>query len=323
MTENNSENHLVERKRHQRSFFWPIILITLGVLLLLSNLGIVSWTTWNLIWRFWPLILIAIGIDVLFGRRSAGGAIVSALLIFMLIAVVAGAVFFADQLPVLSRFTAQSPWQSAHIEQKLENYESASVFIDWTSQPGTLYALDNSNYLIEGDLTYQGELIFDVIGQGSRADVKLDTRLVDNWGIPNFQVHQPAEWDIALTPEIPLDLRLDTGSGSCEFDLADLMIEDLFLDSGSGSIRLSLPEGQSFSIKMDSGSGSVRINFPGATGIRVKLDSGSGSFNPGADYQLVSGDKNGDGVWESNNYDSAINTIEMIIDQGSGSITFK
>ncbi|NQS92228.1 MAG: DUF4097 family beta strand repeat protein [Chloroflexi bacterium] len=322
MSENNNQE-ISSPQRNRRSFFWPIILISLGVLLLLSNLGIVAWTTWNLIWRFWPLILVAIGIDVLFGRRSTGGAFVSAFLVLMLIAVVAGAVFFADQLPVLSRFSSETPWQTSHVEKKLDDYESASIFIDWTSQPGTLYALDNSSNLIEGDLTYQGELIFDVKDQGSNADVKLDTRVVDNWGIPNFQINQPAEWDIALTPDIPLDLRLDTGSGSCEFDLADLMIEDLFLDSGSGSIKLSLPESQSFSFKLDSGSGSVHINLPGDTGMRVRLDSGSGSFNPGNDYQLVSGEKGSDGVWESSNYDSAQNTIEMIIDQGSGSINFK
>jgi len=75
-------------------------------------------------------------------------------------------------------------------------------------------------------------------------------------------------------------------------------------------------------VKIDSGSGSLRITIPEDTGIRVKIDSGSGSFNPGGRFELVSGDRNGDGIWETKNYSSAAYTIEMEIDQGSGSIRF-
>jgi hypothetical protein len=323
MSENNTPEIITTPRRRSRSFFWPIMLISLGVLLLLSNLGIVAWSTWNLLWRFWPLVLVAIGIDVLFGQRSAFGAIISAFLVLILIAVVAGAVFFADQLPVLSRYTQDSPWQTSHIEHELDDFESANVFIDWTSQPGSLFALDDSRTLIEGDITYQGELFFDVDSRGEVADVNLDTRLINSWGITPFQGGQRDAWEIGLTPEIPLDLSLDTGSGSCNFDLSGLILEELFIDSGSGSVQLSLPEDQSFSFELDSGSGSVTVDIPESTGFRVELDSGSGSFSPGRDFNLVSGERRGDGIWESDNYDSAEYTIEITIDQGSGSITFK
>ena len=322
--ENNNlpEPRHIKHGRH-RSFFWPILLISAGILLLLSNLGIVAWSTWNMIWRFWPLILIAIGIDVLFGQRSALGSVISAFLILALIGAVAGAVYFADQLPVLSRFTSDSPWETAHIEQALEDFQAANVFIDWTSQPGYLGALEKSKNLIEGDLTYQGELVFDVDSQGTTADISLDTRLVNNWVSFPLQSNSNASWEIYLSPEIPIDLTLDSGSGSCDFDLGALILEDLYLDSGSGSISLALPGNQSYSVKIDSGSGSLRIDIPEDTGIRVKLDSGSGSFNPGGDFSLVSGEKRGDGTWESDNYETSKYTIEMVIDQGSGSISFK
>ena len=324
MTENNIPPVITgkPRRKSHRSFFWPIMLISLGILLLLSNLGIIVWSTWNMLWRFWPLILVAVGIDVLFGQRSAFGAIISAFLVLALIAVVAGAIFFADQLPFLNNLSTEASWQTSHVEHELDDYESANVFIDWTSPAGSLYALSDSDTLIEGDLTYQGELIFDVDSRGDVADVNLDTRLVNSWGTP-FQGSSRAKWEIGLTPEIPLDINLDAGSGSCVFDLSELMIDDLYLDSGSGAIQMDLPDRQSFHFELDSGSGSVQIDLPEDTGVRVDLDSGSGSFNPGNDYDLVSGEKRGDGTWESDNYDSAKYTIEIDIDQGSGSITFK
>jgi len=324
MSENNLPPVQPERprRRSHRSFFWPIMLISLGVLLLLSNLGIVAWSTWNLLWRFWPLILVAVGVDVLFGQRSALGAVISAFLILAIIGAVAGAIFFADNLPFLNNISDDSSWNTSHLQHELDDYESANIFIDWTSPPGSLYALSSSDSLIEGDITYQGELIFDVDQRGDIADVNLDTRMVSSW-TPSFQGSPRAKWEIGLTPEIPLDLSLDSGSGSCDFDLSELIIDDLYLDSGSGSIRLALPEDQSFQFELDSGSGSVQIDLPEETGVRVDLDSGSGSFNPGNNFDLVSGERRGDGVWESENYDSAKFTIEITIDQGSGSISFK
>jgi len=193
MSELNEEKITKVYKPKSRSYFWPIILISIGVLLLLSNLGIVPWTTWNLLWRFWPLILVAVGIDILIGQRSAVGSVISAFLILALIGAAAGTVFFAEQLPFLAGYLKETPWQTDHVEQALENYESASILIDWTSQPGRLGALNKSENLIEGDLTYQGELIFDVQSRGSEADIRLDTRLIENWGIIPFQTSPEEE----------------------------------------------------------------------------------------------------------------------------------
>ena len=84
------------RLRHRSpSFFWPLVLIGAGVLLLLSNLGFVSWESWNLVWRLWPLLLIGLGIELLVGRRSTLGAIVSGVLILCLIGGAIALVFFA------------------------------------------------------------------------------------------------------------------------------------------------------------------------------------------------------------------------------------
>lgn len=317
----NPEPQQPRRPRRSRSFFWPVLLIALGVLFLLNNLGIVAWGTWNLIWRLWPLILVAIGLDLLIGGRSALGAVLSALLALALVAAIAAGAFFADQLPFLSRYTGSGKWQTAQVEHPLGSLEAAEVYIDWSSPPGRLYALEGDDFLIEGDLTYLGELVFDVKEGGSTADVTLDSRWTGSWS--GLGPGPDAVWEIGLTPEIPLDITLDSGSGSCDFDLSGLIVEDLFLDSGSGSIRLTLPGEQSFRFELDGGSGSLRIDIPEDTGVRVRLDSGSGSFNPGSEFILVSGERRGDGVWESKNYDAAEFIIEMTVDQGSGSITLR
>ena len=87
-----------QRRRRPPSFFWPLILVGSGVLLLLSNLGYVPWGSWNVLWRLWPLLLIALGIDVLIGRRTIAGAIVSGILLAMLIAGAILIVLFAQNI---------------------------------------------------------------------------------------------------------------------------------------------------------------------------------------------------------------------------------
>jgi len=41
--------------RHAPSFFWPIALIGMGTLLLLSNMGLIPATGWAVLWRLWPI----------------------------------------------------------------------------------------------------------------------------------------------------------------------------------------------------------------------------------------------------------------------------
>ncbi len=46
---------------------FPLVLIGLGVLLLLGNLGVIRFDFWQFISTWWPLILIIVGLDVLIG----------------------------------------------------------------------------------------------------------------------------------------------------------------------------------------------------------------------------------------------------------------
>jgi hypothetical protein len=304
-----------------------LVLIGGGVLMLLSNLGYVPWSSWNLLWRLWPLLLIALGIDVLVGRRSVVGAIISGVLMLMLIGGAVLIVLFAQNIPAMGQFVQGSEWQIEHVEYPLNGVASASVTVDWTSLPGHLTALVDSSNLIEADVSYRGDLIFDVDPQGDHVVVELDTAQDGLVLWPSFpaQFDEPEgrRWDVQLSPDVPLELSLDVGSGSSSFDLTDLQIVDLFVDSGSGSVELSLPPSSSFQVQLYGGSGSIDVILPRDVGARVDVDSGSGSFKPDGRFQLVAGERGGDGVWETENYDTAEHRVRFEIDQGSGSLSIR
>jgi hypothetical protein len=48
-----------------REYFWPAVLIVLGLYFLVSNLGLLTWLRGDLIW---PLLLVALGLWLILRR---------------------------------------------------------------------------------------------------------------------------------------------------------------------------------------------------------------------------------------------------------------
>lgn len=59
--------------RYRGSFVGPIILITIGLVFLLSNMGYLTGDVWDIILNLWPLILVAIGLDSVLQKRGVAG----------------------------------------------------------------------------------------------------------------------------------------------------------------------------------------------------------------------------------------------------------
>jgi hypothetical protein len=309
--------------RRAFSVFWPIVLIGAGVVLFLANIGYLPDLSWNVLWRLWPLLLIGMGLDALIGRRSTFGAVVATLLILAMVGGVIALLVFAPQIPAVIQWAQPVGWESEHIESPLADAREARVAIDWTSLPGRLRALEDSPNLIEADVAYRGRLIFDVEERGQGVAVRLDQDRSGAWFGPIEVDASGLRWDVRLSPRVPIELTLDGGSGSGEYNLTGLQIQDLYLDVGSGSIELTLPAAGGYEARIDGGSGSLDIVLPRNVGARVELDSGSGSFRPDDRFRLVRGERNDDGVWETDPYDPSDRAITLKIDQTSGSIRIR
>jgi len=64
-----------ERRPTRRSIFFPVILIILGIIFLLSNVGVLTDSVWENVLRLWPVLLIALGIDGILQRQSLVGPV--------------------------------------------------------------------------------------------------------------------------------------------------------------------------------------------------------------------------------------------------------
>ncbi len=293
--------------RHRRpSITGPVILIALGVIFLLNNLGLVELNAWDIIVRFWPILLIAVGLDILIGRRSAWG---TAIALVVVLALLAGGIVFFDNQP---RWT----YAVESVDIPLGNVEKATVTLD----PAIGYLLvdalpKGSKVLVKGEVRpFSGEEIGETVDfSGTHATVDLRTKGIIV--VPFFSgwSDQPS-WDLALHPGVATDLIVDFGVGKAEFDLRDLQIGEIQIKQRIGQTILLLPSADNMSIVLEGGIGEIRVVFPKDVGVRLLADVGIGNVVVPSDYT-----RDGD-FYLSPGYAAAGNQIEVVIALGIGSV---
>lgn len=304
--------------RRGPDLFWPIILIGAGVIFLLANLGIISSNPWPIIWNLWPVILIVIGLDILFGRRTLLGGVVGAALGVLLVVGVIILLIAQPNLPGLNINFNSAQQQTRQIQSPLGGIETATVSIDFSNGQNRLYALSDSDQLIDGQVSYVGDLTFDVNASGNRANVRLDSGFSGMF----FGFMSPGgRWDVGLNTRPDYDLNLEFGSGGGEADVSQLQLTGGTINAGSGHVDLRLPASGNYTLGIDSGSGGITIRVPRAAGVRVEYDGGSGGIDAGGRLNLINGERGRDGVYETEGFGSATDRITLNIDGGSGRVS--
>jgi hypothetical protein len=314
-----------ERASRRPSLFWPLVLIGAGVLWLLSNFDVITGANLNVLWNLWPLILIVIGLDLLVGRRSP---FLSSLIGLLAVALVIVLVIVGPSIGLASgdsprffdvpvRFGEPVEVKSDSFSAPLDDAESANVDLDLSAWMTTVEALSDSDDLITADLDYTGEIQFDVT-EGRNPTVRLrEEELV--FGIGPSLDFDDHSWDIGLSPEVPLDLFIDGGSGLSTLNLDELHLSEFELDGGSGAVRLSLPAGDPYESRLEVGSGLVTATLADDTEMTLDAEGGSGLFtlNVGDDTDLEMEIDAGSGAMIINLPDDAAARVE-VDDEGSG-----
>jgi len=322
-----------------RSLFWPVLLIGVGLVWFLGNIGVIAPTNLFTLFRLWPLILVVIGLDILFGRRSP---LIGAIIGFGAVGLVILFLILSPSLGLAPSFEVKT----AHYTTPLESTTSATLDLNLSSYITEVNALDAPDKLIEANLDYRGRMDYSVNGGAQKTiSINESSQWFEGWWMnPGKEMR----WNISLSPQVPFDVKVDSGSGASHFDLSGLKLTGFDLNMGSGSITIDLPanttpyntsiEGGSgsvdltlpkdtdLSLELDGGSGSIQVAVPGNSGLRITVqDNGSGSVNTPARVSRISGDPEEDeGVFESSGYNQAAHKIQIVVSgMGSGSINLQ
>ncbi|MCB9421856.1 MAG: hypothetical protein H6667_18795 [Ardenticatenaceae bacterium] len=350
MSEPSDKKFEYQYRRRHNSFFGPIVLIAIGVYFLLSNLGYISGgLNWMAALQLWPLALILLGINVIV-RQAPGplGGFLSALVGLAAVAIFGYVLFFGEDNALLNRFGIEpvnpTEVKTEHIELPVAGVETAVITLDLGMPAADVYALNDSRSLIEGDVSYLGDLVFDTNVSDGRAVVRLDDEFNGNWFLnpsnwANF--NEMDRWQIGLNPSVATDLTVDVGAGSASLDLRELTLTDLEIDGGAGSTEVWLPGGDYDAmldvsagstkltlpgygrqqIEVDGGAGSLILYLPPGVETRVEVDGGAGSFSfDQSRFHQISGDQKDEGIWETPGYEAGRDGLELIIDVSAGSV---
>jgi hypothetical protein len=263
----------------RESLFWGIILLGVGALLLLDNMGVLdplNVGAWGLIW---PLVLIYLGVWLLGSAQRDTDA------------------FETEELAI-----------------PLEGAETAHLTLDYGAGRLTVQSAAEAGNLLDG--TFDG-VRHEVRREAGRVDVTLASPSVTfgpwPWGpAPG----QPRRWALNLSDAVPLSIELDTGASDAHLDLTDLSVTQLNLSTGASSTRIELPRNAGHTeVRGSSGAATLQIHVPEGVAARIRTSGALASVN--VDRKRFPRQA---GVYQSPNYETAENKVDIQLDIGAGTI---
>ena len=285
------------------------VMIVLGVVFLLSNLGYLELNVWTTIFRLWPVLLIAVGFDVLIGRRSTIASLIG---LVVILAILAGALWLSG-----IGTTGGRSISGVEIRQVLENVSRANLQISPAAGELTINALSGSDDLIAGQVPEaSGRNVredYSVSGETATYRLTNNSANIVNWPGNGAEWR----WDLGLTTEIPLDLRVEMGAGSMQLDLTELQIDGLNVNLGVGQITVRLPGAEDYQARIESAIGNLVVIVPPDAGVRVRSDSGLAAVDVPPGYT------ENNNVYTSPNYTSAQTQIDLNVSQAIGRIEIR
>ncbi|GAA0317440.1 hypothetical protein GCM10008967_05020 [Bacillus carboniphilus] len=127
------------------------------------------------------------------------------------------------------------------------------------------------------------------------------------------------EWDLQLTKDVPLSLKISTGAAETDLNLSGIQLTDLDIETGVGELNLDVSGDwkESFDINLETGVGQVTVILPSNVGVKVTSSKGIGS----AEFKdLIS---QGNGVYVNEAYENSDIIITVNAEMGVGEVIFK
>lgn len=222
------------------STFWAIVLIGLGCLLLLNNLGFFDVLRVNLWSLIWPLLLIALGVRLI--ARVVGNP---------------------------------GPAEVEHATIPLDGAARAAIELSHGAGNLNVAAGTGMTGLVEGE--FGGGLRQAVTRRDDLLNVELKMRVepvtVLNWSPGGY------DWNVRLNPDVPLQLECETGASRSTLDLYGLKVTELKLETNASTTDVVLPANAGFTqVSIEAGAARVDVRVPGGVAARIRTSAGLASI---------------------------------------------
>ncbi len=263
-------------RRRYSSLFWAMVLLGVGVVALLANLDVIQPASLAMLTYLWPLLLIGAAVDLIVGRHSLlAGSLVGAVTVGLIIALM----FIGPTVG----WTGSADLTTSQVSAEVGEATSAEVTIITRGYSADVHGLPASDAaerpLLDGSVTFRGAFRIDEEG-GLRKVITLAAEDQD-WWWQWFGLSEADTWDIGLDPVLPLDLVVDSSSGSTKLDLSTLALKGLEATMSSGDMDIELPVGgeEAYLAALRLSSGDLDVRAAAGARADMTLDMSSGDVH--------------------------------------------
>jgi hypothetical protein len=297
-----------------RSLFFPVVLIAIGIIVLLSNTGVLSAQALERLGDLWPLLLVIFGLQLILNhtlpRQQATLVGLGATVV-----IVVAAVAYAVLAPATSFGT-----QGIDSKAQLGGLSAASLDLNY----GAASIDVNAGGL--GDLLYQAHV--DYPGGENPPTISLDRET------GALQIHESSSFSpfhlfgaqrrhvqLTLTDKVPWSIQIGGGAANLRLDLRHAQLTKVDVSGGANQLDAQFPTPKgTVSVSVSGGANNITIVAPAQSQWRIAVSggvsavtiNGSTSGNPGGDFQQ-----------QSPGYGSATDRFDIEISGGASHLDFR
>lgn len=314
-----------------KKVFWGVILILIGVLIILKNVGAIYFSWWSIL-RLWPILLVLWGISIIPVRdwiKLLTSLVVVALSIVLIVNYNRwhhtefrwfGPPFHHwrwDRDDWEKQQRKVKPEEERVYSQKLvEPYDSTVLFSELRldAAAGEFRLGDTTADLIHFEREgYWGDYSMTSQDTDDKRIISLTLR-DDRIGL----VKDGHKVVIRLHPEPVWDFNFDIGAAGVDMDMSAYKTRMIDIDGGAASIRLKIGDDYpETTLNIDAGASSITIDIPETSGCELSANTVLSSRN------LEGFIKVRDHMYQTGNFDTAANKIYLSIDAAVSGLTIK
>lgn len=213
-----------------------------------------------------------------------------------------------------------SVWQRSpggeqqHLALPVEDAREAYIVIEHGAGRIKMGSGTQPGELVSGD--FNGGVIHTLTREGAvaRLTLKMPDVTFTSWP---FMQTSSRSWDMRFTPDIPLDILLKTGASESVLDLGDSLVRSLRVETGASSTTIHCPQRAGYTrMDLHSGAASIDVGVPQGIAARIEVKGALSSTNIDRSRFPQSGN-----IYQSPDYLSAANRVDIQIESGVGSVT--
>lgn len=299
----------------------PLLLVFLGVLLLLTAVGSVSFGIWLELLNYWPVLLVLIGAEILLAD--------SPLLLRAGLVCLTLVIAFAAAYMVMPEYQTAEPLRVSYVEPVGDidtvhlnaNFLGGELAIEAESS-----GHDSSAAIVVAEFSDRpariirrrsdGEIKIDVVSSGPHLSRTWNDGHSSGVETVNFPLGL-ADWTLMMSPDVEVEIEVSSLVAELDLDLRSVNVRRLSVEGAAADLKVQLPiDAGDTEVDIAAGFANVEIIVPDGVAAFIEVDAPLGSTQIDTDRFIETQEG-----YRSIDYPEAANRVDIDIESLSANVT--